>query len=244
MEPSRLERVRAVDRCSPVRIMACIECFLIQIRRRGCFAMFPKPFGRMMAWAGFAAAVLAGFSVSNATGGANQPTVPGRPGDTCAKSTAAFTQLAMIDNETDGSFQCLGVALDNGAIKAIRVETHRFSSPARRKDTERVTVEAYPESVLESSRGAVLDGVPGHDAIVLRGHFSRSSGRLELVTSFLYNGFTSEYRSCQITLDHTPAAGWHLVNGRDQTVSHIMVKTREIPLIGTFGIANLEGACT
>jgi hypothetical protein len=65
-----------------------------------------------------------------------------------------------------------------------------------------------------------------------------------LVTTFLYNGFTSEYRSCQITLDRTPNAGWRLVNRLDQTVSHIMVKTREIPLIGTFGIATLEGACT
>ncbi|HEY4173239.1 MAG TPA: hypothetical protein VGM42_09435 [Rhodopila sp.] len=193
--------------------------------------------------AGSAVAILAGFSV-NATGGANAPAVPGRPSETCAQSNPSFTQLAMIDNETDGSFQCLGVALAGGTIRGIRVETHRFSSPARRKDTERVTVDDYPKSVIESSHGAVLDGVPGHDAIILRGHLSPSSGRLELVTTFLYNGFTSEYRSCQITLDHTPDAGWHLVNGRDQTVSHIMVRTREIPLIGTFGIANLEGACT
>jgi hypothetical protein len=204
--------------------------------------MFRKRFGWMIVLTGFAG-VLAGFSV-NASGGANAPAVPGRPSETCAQSNPSFTQLAMIDNETDGSFQCLGVSADGGTIKGIRVETHRFSSPARRKNTERVTVEDYPESVIESSHGAVLDGVPGHDAIILRGHLSPSSGRMELVTSFLYNGFTSEYRSCQITLDHSPDAGWHLVNGRDQTVSHIMVKTREIPLIGTFGIANLEGACT
>ena len=206
--------------------------------------MFRRPFGRMIALAGFAVALLAGFSVSKASGGANAPAVPGRPSETCAKSNASFTQLAMIDNETDGSFQCLGVSLDGGTIKAIRVETHRFASPARRKETERVTVEDYPEAVIESSHGAVLDGVPGHDAIILRGHLSPSSGRLELVTTFLYNGFTSEYRSCEITLDHSADGGWHLVNGRDQTVSHIMVRTREIPLIGTFGIATLEGACT
>ncbi|HEX4367058.1 MAG TPA: hypothetical protein VH023_09525 [Rhodopila sp.] len=206
--------------------------------------MFRKPFGRTIALAGLAMALIAVFSLSKASGGANAPALPGRPSETCAKSTASFTQLAMIDNETDGSFQCLGVAVDNGAIKAIRVETHRFASPARHKDTERVTVQDYPNAVIESTHGAVLDGVPGHDAIILRGHFSRTSGRLELVTTFLYNGFTSEYRSCQITLDHSPDGGWHLVNGRDQTVSHIMVKTREIPLIGTFGIANLEGACT
>jgi hypothetical protein len=97
--------------------------------------------------------------------------------------------------------------------------------------------------VIESTRGAVLDGVPGHDAIVLRGRFFAGSGKLELVTSFLYNGFTSEYHSCEITLDRTPVTGWRLVNRLDQTISHIVVKTRQIPLLGTFGIANLEGAC-
>ncbi|WP_158926562.1 hypothetical protein [Acidisphaera sp. S103] len=203
--------------------------------------MFRKPFGWTIALAGLTAAVLAGFSVLAATGPTDPP---GQPAEACAKSTGSFKQLAMIDNETDGSFQCLGVLLDGGAIKAIRVETHRFASAARRKETEQVKVEEFSQAVIESSRGAVLDGVPGHDAIILRGHFSDASDRLQLVTTFLYNGFTSEYRSCQMTLDHTPGAGWHLVNGRDQTISHIMVKTREIPLIGTFGIANLEGACT
>ena len=96
---------------------------------------------------------------------------------------------------------------------------------------------------VESSRGAVLDGVPGHDAIVLRGHVSAPPGKSELVTSYLYNGFTSEYRSCRITLDRTPDAGWRLVDRFDRTISHINVRTREMPLIGAFGIANLEGAC-
>jgi hypothetical protein len=206
--------------------------------------MFRKPFAWTIALAGTTAAVLAGFSVLAATGLTNPVALPGQPAEACAESTRSLKQLAMIDNETDGSFQCLGVLLDGGTIKAIRVETHHFASSERRKETEQVKVEEFSRAVIESSRGAVLDGVPGHDAIVLRGHFSESSGRLQLVTTFLYNGFTSEYRSCQITLDHTPDAGWHLVNRLDQTISHIMVKTREIPLLGTFGIANLEGACT
>jgi hypothetical protein len=206
--------------------------------------MFRMPFGWTIAWAGLTATLLAGFSVLAATGPTDPSAVPGHPAEACEKSNRSFKQLAMIDNESDGSFQCLAVVLDNGTIKAIRVETHRFASVARRKDTEQVEVQEFSRAVIESSRGAVLDGVPGHDAIVLRGHFSELSGRLQLVTTFLYNGFTSEYRSCEITLDHTPDAGWHLVNRLDQTISHIMVRTREIPLLGTFGIANLEGACT
>ncbi|MBV8167941.1 MAG: hypothetical protein JO021_14190, partial [Alphaproteobacteria bacterium] len=64
-----------------------------------------------------------------------------------------------------------------------------------------------------------------------------------LVASYLYNGFTSEYRSCPITLDRTPDEGWRLVNRFDQTISRIVVRTREL-LVIPYGIANLEGACT
>jgi hypothetical protein len=200
--------------------------------------MFRYPFGRQTALVGLAVAVLAGSPVFGANVTSSQPT------EACANSTKSFKQLAMIDNASDGSFQCLGVTLNGETIKAIRVETHSFASPAREKATERVKIEDFSQAVIESRQGAVLDGVPGHDAIVLRGHFSALPGRSELVTSFLYNGFTSEYRSCAIALDRTPNVGWRLVNRFDQTISHIMVKTREIPLLGTFGISNLEGACT
>jgi hypothetical protein len=206
--------------------------------------MFRKPFGLRISLAAMVMVMLAGYPVFAAIGPSDPTVVPGQPSETCARSTKLLKQLAMIDNTTDGSFQCLGVTLDGDTIKSIRVETHKFASPARSKDSERVKIEDFSQAVIESSHGAVLDGVPGHDAIILRGRLSASSGRSELVTTFLYNGFTSEYRSCQITLDRTPNAGWRLVNRLDQTVSHIMVKTREIPLIGTFGIATLEGACT
>jgi hypothetical protein len=216
----------------------------VQITWKGHFTMFRYPFGRQTALVGLAAAVLAGSPALGANGPRDPAVTSSQPTEACAHSGKSFKQLAMIDNASDGSFQCLGVSLDGETIKAIRVETHSFASPAREKATERVKIEDFSQAVIESRHGAVLDGVPGHDAIILRGHFSALPGRSELVTSFLYNGFTSEYRSCAITLDRTPIAGWRLVNRFDQTISHIMVKTREIPLLGTFGIANLEGACT
>jgi hypothetical protein len=206
--------------------------------------MFRKPFERKTALAGVAVVMLASSSVFAAIGRANPAAVSGQPNEACANSTKVLKQLAMMDNASDGSFQCIGVSLDGDAIKAIRVETHSFSSSARRKETEKVKIEEFSKAMVESSRGAVLDGVPGHDAIILGGHFAAPSGKSELVTTFLYNGFTSEYRSCELTLDRTPNIGWRLVNRLDQTISHIMVRTREIPLIGTFGIATLDGACT
>jgi hypothetical protein len=198
--------------------------------------MNPTPLGRNTALAGIAALALAAIPALAATG---NPAAGGR--SACASSTSSMQQLATIDNAGDGMFQCLGVSLEGGRVKALRVETHHAAS---RQDSERVEVAEFPLSVVESSRGAVLDGVPGHDAIILQGHFTSPPVEAELVASYLYNGFTSEYRSCRIALVRAQDAGWRLVNRRDQTVSHIVVRTREIPVIGMFGIANLEGACT
>lgn len=162
---------------------------------------------------------------------------------TCPNSTKSITQLAMIDKIGDRDFQCLGVSLDANTVMAIRLETHRFVSSDQPNYRESVKIEEFVRAVVESSRGAVLDGVPGHDAVVLRGHFATPSGKVELVASYLYNGITGVYHSCLITLDQAPDTGWHLVNRLNKTVSHIVIRTRQIPLIGDFGIAELDGAC-
>jgi hypothetical protein len=216
---------------------------IAQVRGKGDFTMFRKPFARRLSLAGTAAVGLAGCPVFAAIGHSDPTVVPGQTTDNCAHSTKLLKQLVMIDNATDGSYQCLGVTLDGDMVKAIRVETHSFASAARQKASERIKIEDFSQEVIESSHGAVLDGVPGHDAIIVHGHIAPLSGRSQLVTTFLYNGFTGEYHSCQITLDRAPDTGWRLVNSLDQPISHIMVKTREIPLIGTYGIATLEGAC-
>jgi hypothetical protein len=192
------------------------------------------------------AAVAAPASVATAPG--TQAAMPVGSGKACAHSTNSIRQLALIDKADDVDFQCLGVSLDHGAIKTIRLETHSFVATDQQPDQEQIKIEEFPQAVIESSRGAVLDGVPGHDAIVLRGQFATVPGKLALVASFLYNGFTGDYHSCPVTLYRGPDiggsdVGWRLVDRFDQTVSHIVVRTRKIPLIGVFGIANLDGAC-
>jgi hypothetical protein len=206
--------------------------------------MSRKRFGRKTALAGIVVVAIALGPDFVAIGSGNIAAASSQPTEFCPHSTKSLKQLAIIDNASDGSFQCLAVSLEGETVQAIHVETHSFASRDRHTESEQIKIEEFPKAVVESSRGAVLDGVPGHDAIIMRGHFSTFLGRLELVTSYLYNGFTSEYRSCQIALDRTPGTGWRLVNRLDQTVSHILVRTRQIPLIGTFGIANLEGACS
>jgi hypothetical protein len=193
--------------------------------------------------AGVILLIQAGSPIFAATGIAAPAAVAVRPGHTCPDSTELIVQLAMIETPGDRDFQCLGVSLDADTVKAIRLETHHFTAADQLTGQEQVKIEEFARAAVESSRGVVVDGVPGHDAIVLRGHFVTPAGKADLVTSYLYNGFTGTYRSCLITFDEVPGTGWHLFSRLEQTVTHIMVRTRQMPLIGAFGIADLEGAC-
>jgi hypothetical protein len=187
---------------------------------------------------------LAGVPSFAATGPADRTSRSVDYQKSCSDSEGSVYHLATMDNALDGSFQCLGLSLERGTVVAIRLETHRVATSGRQAATTSVSIDEFPLSVVESSHGAVLDGVPGHDAIILRGRFAKSPDRVELVTSYLYNGFTNEYRSCLITLDREPNGGWRLLNRFNQIISHIAIRTREMPVIGPFGIADLEGACT
>ncbi len=102
----------------------------------------------------------------------------------------------------------------------------------------------YTSDEAASARGAVLNGIPGHDAIVLRGRFASPATTVRLTFDYLYNGITNEYRSCDVTLNRTPNVGWRLMNRFNQVISHIAIRTRKIPLVGHFGISELQGACT
>jgi hypothetical protein len=200
-------------------------------------------FGAIAACAGAAVSMLAVCPLRAATAPEAAAATSARHDAVCAESAGSIIPLAVIDSSR-GGFQCLGLDLDGRTIKAIRVETHSFASARDRGGSEQVDVAEFSGAVLDSTRGAVLDGVPGHDAITLRGRLAVPPGNTAFVISYLYNGFTGDFRSCEIRLDRNPNAGWRLVDRFDRTVSHIVIKTREIPLIGMFGISGLEGACS
>jgi hypothetical protein len=166
------------------------------------------------------------------------------PSGAVCSNTEKVQLLARISNTRDSDVQCLGVKLDGNAIEALRVETHRLVTASDATISDHVKVKDFPVAQIESQQGAVLDGAQGHKAVILQGHASPSGGNVELVTSYLYNGLTGEYRSCRVTLDHSGDAAWHLVNQYNETVSRIVIRTRSVPLLGTIGIANLDGACT
>ena len=168
--------------------------------------MIRTSIGRNAALAGVISVALTGAPAVAAIGPAKSPSQPAQQQISCLNSGHSVYHLATIDNASDKSFQCLGVSLERGMVVGIRVETHHVAPPGRPAD---VSIEEFPLAVVESNRGAVLDGVPGHDAIILRGSFPTSPDKMELVTSYLYNGFTNEYRSCPITLDREPNGGWY-----------------------------------
>jgi hypothetical protein len=224
--------------------MTVAQMPVAQTRVQGYFMIGRTSCQRNTILAGMIAVALASCPVLAAAGSESPPASPGQPSRTCANSTDAIKQLAVLTKAGNGDFQCLGVVLDGNAVKEIRVETHSFASPGQPPGQEQIKVDEYPQTMIEGDHGAVLDGVPGHDAIILRGHFPPPLGKAKLVFSYLYNGFTSDYHSCEITLGQAADSSWHLANQLDQTITHIIVRTRRLPLIGDYGIANLEGACS
>ncbi len=157
--------------------------------------------------------------------------------------TSTVRQLAQIFNSRDDGFHCLGIAVAGEAIKAIVLETHSSSREAA-SGMPAIRSREFPVALIESSYGAVLDGIPGHDAVILQGRFARPSTSAELVVRYLYNGIHSEYRQCAVSINRSQDAEWHLFNVLHQKVARIVVQTWALPLIGTVGIANLEGACS
>lgn len=162
----------------------------------------------------------------------------------CHSPSSSVQQLAEILNTRDSNIECLGVKLAGNAIAALRIENHRFDLSDGGAFAGSVKVSEYPVAQIESRHGAVLDGAKGHEALIVQGSVSPASGNLDLVTSYLYNGLTGEYHSCRVTVDRRADAVWRLVNQFNETVSRIVVRTRSVPVLGTIGIANLEGACT
>lgn len=120
----------------------------------------------------------------------------------CRGTTGAVQPVATIVNTYDRNYQCLGVLVDAGAnVGAIRFESHRLDG----HDTNR----EFSLAEVASDRGAVLDGRPGHDAMILRGRIAgRTTSALSL--EFLRNGLTGEYRHCGFSLERDEYNRWHL----------------------------------
>lgn len=165
----------------------------------------------------------------------------------CAKGSPSVQPLAKIINTRDASFQCLGVSVDGRAnIRAIRFEKHERSTARKVEDdsASEVSVREFTPAEIASEHGAVLDGVPGHDAVMLRGAVDAAQTNVPLVVTFLHNGLTGEYRACRTTLVREADENWRLLDARLRPVSLVVVRTWALPLIGTVGIEAVQGICS
>ena len=154
----------------------------------------------------------------------------------CRGSTGAVQPLAMVRNTYDRNYQCLGVRVDASAnVIAIRFESHRSDG----HDTDR----EFSPAEVASDRGAVLDGRPGHDAVILRGRIAARATTAALTLEFLRNGLTDEYRHCGFSLERDGYNRWHLLDARGRSQSLIVVETWSLPLLGTIGIDDVRGIC-
>lgn len=184
-----------------------------------------------------------------ATGGA-RPETQSEPmmGPDCTALSREVQQLAKIVNTRNGDYHCLGARVDKQQnIISLRFETHRAgagpSGEGRGSNLATVQVRDFTPQQIASPYGVVLDGTPGHDAVLLQGRIVGGAVEQALLVRFLHNGLTGEFRACPVTLDRDEGAIWFLQNARRQEVSLIVVKTWSLPLIGAVGIDTMQGIC-
>lgn len=164
----------------------------------------------------------------------------------CAARTARIHPLAVVRNTRDRDFSCLGLIVDAGAMPvAIRFEVHHAGpGAADRQPSLPIEVKEFDRDLIASSKGAVLDGQAGHDAVILQGALPGPAGVAQLAVRYLYNGITGEWRQCGITLRLGAERHWQLENAVHEAVPEVLVRTWSLPVIGTAGIQTLEGVCT
>jgi len=156
----------------------------------------------------------------------------------CETASPELQPIAKVVNTRDTTYHCLGVSVDARAeIMAIRFETHAAAEAGVAR------VRSFTPDEIARRQGVVLDGTPGHDAVILQGDIVPGQPSTTLHLKFLHNGITGEFYQCAVTLDRTEGAPWRLANARPNAFPLVVVRTWAVPLFGTIGIDTVEGIC-
>jgi hypothetical protein len=160
-------------------------------------------------------------------------------GSACEMASPELQPLAKVVNTRDTTYHCLGVSVDARAeITAVRFETHAAA------ETGVAQVRSFTPHEIARTQGVVLDGTPGHDAVILQGDIVPGRPSTTLHLKFLHNGITGEFYQCAVTLDRAEGAPWRLANARREAFPVVVVRTWAVPLFGTIGIDTVEGICS
>ena len=156
----------------------------------------------------------------------------------CETASPELQPLAKVVNTRDTTYHCLGVSVDARAeITAIRFETHAAA------ETGVARVRSFSPDEIARTQGVVLDGTPGHDAVILQGDIVPGQPSTTLHLKFLHNGITGEFYQCAVMLDHAEGTPWRLKNAPPGGFPLVVVRTWAVPLFGTVGIDTVEGIC-
>lgn len=159
-------------------------------------------------------------------------------GGACESASPERQPLAKIVNTRDDTYHCLSVSVDAHAeITALRFETYALA------DAGLARVRSFTRDEIAQTNGVVLDGAPGHDAVILQGDIVPGQTSTTLTLRFLHNGITGEFHQCAVTIDHAQGAPWRLANARQNALPLVVVRTWAVPLFGTIGIDTVEGIC-
>jgi hypothetical protein len=157
--------------------------------------------------------------------------------DACETASPQLQPLAKVVNTRDTTYHCLGVSIDARAeITAIRFETHAAAEAI-------ASVRSFTPDEIARTQGVVLDGTPGHDAVILQGDIVPGQPSTTLHLKFLHNGITGEFYQCAVTIDRAEGAPWRLAHARADAFPVVVVRTWAVPLLGTIGIDTVEGIC-
>jgi hypothetical protein len=160
-------------------------------------------------------------------------------GGVCEMASPELQPLAKVINTRDTTYHCLGVSVDAHAeITAIRFETYAAAEAGVAR------VRSFTPDEIARTQGVVLDGAPGHDAVILQGDIVPGHPSTTLHLKFLHNGIIGEFYQCEVTLDRAQGAPWHLANARPEAFPVVVVRTWAVPLFGTLGIDTVEGICS
>ncbi len=155
----------------------------------------------------------------------------------CEAASPQLQPLAKVVNTRDTTYHCLGVSIDARAeITAIRFETHAAAEAV-------ASVRSFTPDEIARTQGVVLDGTPGHDAVILQGDIVPGQPTTTLHLKFLHNGITGEFAQCTVTIDRAEGAPWRLAHARADAFPVVVVRTWAVPLLGTIGIDTVEGIC-
>jgi hypothetical protein len=136
-------------------------------------------------------------------------------------------KLATVTNDRDAGSFPLSVLVDKNGLAA-----GLYSGAPE----ERANPSMWSRD-LETAKGAVMINSQGHDVLMIQGTINRVTQEAPMKLTYLSNGLTGTYASCNLNLKHVNNA-WYIQN------AYTKAKVTNFKIISWgMGLTTLEGLC-